>query len=92
MGDGSRGRVCNNPGVAYQASVHKGSKSPQCGYDGYARSSKNKPGGKYKITATSYWTVTWTSSSGASGQIPGQITRTSAPASIQIDELQVVTG
>jgi hypothetical protein len=88
MGDNGPLRRCNNPGRPYTG---QGGKSPQCGYDGYRKSSRSQPGGKYRITATSYWRVQWFSSSGTQGELPLQ-SRTSAPAFIQIDELQVVTG
>ncbi|MEO3779362.1 hypothetical protein ABGB16_21465 [Micromonospora sp. B11E3] len=76
---------CTGPGTPYEVNgAHAGQPSPDCGYDdGYPRADT------YDVSATTFWTVKWQSSSGESGQITQ--TRTSGTAQIQIDELQVVT-
>jgi hypothetical protein len=76
---------CTKPGTPYDPDgSHAGEASPDCGYaDGYPHP------GTYRITATTYWTVTWSASSGASGTISQ--TRTGGVVEIQINELQVVT-
>ena len=85
MGDG-RTETCTDKGTPYTRS---GGPSPTCGYDeGYRASSRTRPGGKYTVTATTTWTVTW-DAGGQQGTIDG-VTRQSTTA-IQIDELQVVT-
>ncbi len=85
MGNGDR-VVCDGPGTAYERQGRNaGKRSPDCGYhNGYTKA------GTYQVQATTQWSVTWTSSSGATGSIGG-VTRTTGPVQIQIDELQVVT-
>ncbi|WP_341721095.1 hypothetical protein QQG74_01095 [Micromonospora sp. FIMYZ51] len=85
MGNGDE-VSCDGPGTPYDATgQHAGRPSPDCGYDnGYPQA------GTYRVQATTYWTVEWSSSSGVQGQIP-DVTRTSGPVEIQINELQVVT-
>jgi hypothetical protein len=86
MGDGEK-VTCPDGGTPYDG---KGGASPDCGYDdGYARSSRSRPDGRYTITATVTWTVSYVSG-GTAGTLPPQ-TREST-ATIRIDELQVVTG
>jgi hypothetical protein len=82
---------CQVPGTAYDPNVHRGGKSPDCGYPtGYPRSSRREPGGVYKVTATTTWQVLWTGG-GTSGELPPQTRTSSAPGTVRIDELQVVT-
>ncbi|MDG4833013.1 hypothetical protein O7627_27450 [Solwaraspora sp. WMMD1047] len=88
MGDGSR-KVCHNPGTAYDRGRHGAAASPTCGYDGYQRSSRNQPGGRYQVTAVTTWHVEWWMVGGGTTGTE-TITRT-ATTSIDIDELQVVT-
>ena len=83
MGDGHT-VACGSAGTAYNPSIGLAD-SPTCGYK-YAKTSKTQAGGRYTITATSQWTVTW-SGGGQTGQIP--ITRTST-SSAAIGELQSV--
>ncbi|MEV0734297.1 hypothetical protein [Polymorphospora sp. NPDC050346] len=88
LGDGSPPISCDNPGERYTPA--KASKTPKCGRPGgYPKSSKDRPGGHYTVTATVYWEVDW-----RSGDLEGSFadqTRQSS-VNIQIDELQVVTG
>ncbi|PZG11109.1 hypothetical protein C1I95_27495, partial [Micromonospora craterilacus] len=84
---GNRATVaCDGPGTRYDAKgPHAGKPSPDCGYDsGYPKA------GKYRVQATTHWSVEWRSSSGQTGNIPG-VTRTTGTVEIQINELQVVT-
>ncbi|MEU8012219.1 hypothetical protein [Micromonospora parva] len=75
---------CDGPGTPYDPKGERaGGTSPDCGYDkGYQKADT------YRVTATTYWTVTW-SGGGESGVIP--VTRNSGTVLIQINELQVVT-
>lgn len=77
MGDG-RKVTCTTQGTPYQDSYGKRS-SPDCGHT-YTRQ------GRYAVSATSYWTVTWTGI-GQSGVIPLDFTRTT---SIAMGESQVI--
>ena len=84
MGDGSS-VTCTSTGTRYQASFGNRT-SPTCGYR-YTRPSRSRPGGRYTITATTTWRVTW-SGGGESGVVT--VTRAST-SSVRIDEMQVVT-
>ncbi|PZF85698.1 hypothetical protein C1I99_29440 [Micromonospora deserti] len=83
MGNG-RKVTCTGPGTPYTATgPYAGRPSPDCGYDsGYPEA------GTYRVSATTYWTVTW-HGGGEDGVIP--VTRTSGTVPIQINELQVVS-
>lgn len=85
LGDGST-VSCANPGTAYESRFGMAA-SPTCGYV-YALPSSTPahPHGRYTITATTYWTVTW-----AGGGQTGVLTPTSqAQTSVEIGEVQVV--
>jgi hypothetical protein len=83
MGDGSS-VTCANPGTPY-VTAYGAVDSPTCGHR-YARTSESQPGGKYPVTATSQWQVTW-EGGGESGVIP--LTSASTTA-VQINEIQSV--
>jgi hypothetical protein len=57
----------------------------------YDRASRDQPDGRYPISATSHWTVTWrtTSGGGETGTIPAPRT---ASTSLRINEIQVLTS
>ncbi|WBB77200.1 hypothetical protein O7602_27985 [Micromonospora sp. WMMD1128] len=76
---------CDGPGTPYKADGPRaGSASPDCGLpNGYPKADT------YRVYATAYWTVEWSSSGGESGEIAQ--TRTSGVIPVQINELQVVT-
>jgi hypothetical protein len=88
MGDGHT-VTCSNPGQAYVPS-DGGNASPLCGYT-YTQPSSGQPGSVYKVTATTTWQISWTSSTGQTGVLP-PLTKMSAvpPPGIKIGELQVV--
>lgn len=84
MGDGHE-VVCGSVGTAY--SIGYGlNDSPTCGFR-YDRTSKNQPGDRYTVTATSQWSVTWTSVSGANGTVN---LNTSSSTQLEINEIQSV--
>lgn len=56
MGDGTS-ETCRTAGTPYAASYGKKA-SPDCGHV-YQLSSSREPGGKYTVTATSAWVITW---------------------------------
>jgi hypothetical protein len=85
MGDGGSA-VCTTPGTPYQKSYADRS-SPDCGYR-YSKVSTGKPGGRFTVTATSSWEVTWHASTGQNGALPVE-TRTSVTTA-RVGELQVV--
>lgn len=78
MGDG-KSVTCTGPGTPYADNYGKKS-SPSCGHT-YTRQ------GRYAVTATSYWTVTW-SGIGQSGTIPLDFASTT---NLTMGESQVVT-
>lgn len=84
MGDGSTVK-CAPGGTAYKAS-YGDAKSPDCGYV-YQKSSSKRPSGKYTVTATSDWVITW-EGAGQTGTIRlNGLTRTVA---IAVGEAQVL--
>ncbi|BCB86163.1 hypothetical protein Psuf_034760 [Phytohabitans suffuscus] len=86
LGDGSPPVSCPSGGTPYPAGAT--GPSPDCGHV-FTRSSRQQPDQKFTITATTTWTVQWTSSSGVTGTI-GPETR-EATVGVRINELQVVT-
>jgi hypothetical protein len=77
--------TCLGPGTAYDPGQHGDSASPDCGYT-YTQSSAHQPHQAYTITATSYWTVTW-SGGGQSGTIALDFNRS---ISYPVGEIQVL--
>ncbi|MGF0174561.1 ATP/GTP-binding protein [Streptomyces sp. Marseille-Q5077] len=57
MGDGQGPVVCQGPGTRYQPALGK-AESPDCGHL-YTRASADQAGHRYRVTATSTWTITW---------------------------------
>ena len=84
MGDGTV-VTCHGPGTPYAAS-YGDQASPDCGHR-YQRSSAGQPDGRYAVTATSHWDISWTASTGASGVI--RLTRI-ANTYLRIGEMQVL--
>jgi hypothetical protein len=84
MGDGNTVK-CASGGTAYKAS-YGDAKSPDCGYV-YQKSSSKRPSGKYSVTASSDWVITW-EGAGQTGTIRlNGLTRTVA---IAVGEAQVL--
>jgi len=84
MGDGTE-VTCTGAGTAYKPSYGR-AKSPDCGHT-YEKSSSKKPDGKYTVTATSDWVITW-EGAGQTGTIRlNGLTRSTA---IAVGEAQVL--
>ncbi len=83
MGDGHL-VTCKNPGAAFRSSTPAGAK-PACGYR-YLTSSRDESGGRFTVTATTTWRVTW-AGGGGNGVIT--VIRV-AGTSLRINEAQVV--
>lgn len=83
MGDGQT-VACGNAGTPFVV-AYGAVDSPTCGYR-YSQTSDDQPGGRYTVTATSQWSVTW-SGGGQGGTIP--LTATSQ-STVEIGELQSV--
>lgn len=76
MGDGTT-VVCRGAGTPYARSDDPKSASRDCGHT-YERSSADAPGGRFPVTVTAYWQVSW-SGAGQGGTLPAisRTTRTS---------------
>lgn len=89
MGDGNV-VVCDGPGRPYHPSY--GAEEPDCGHT-YSRPSSTQPDGRYTVVATTTWHIEWWVEPRGSGLEDEEFQfRDSEPVSIQINELQVVTG
>lgn len=86
LGDGSPPISCPGGGTPYPKGAT--GPSPDCGHV-FTKSSRQQPGQKFTIEATTTWTVSWTSSGGESGTLPPQSRETTV--GVRINELQVVT-
>jgi hypothetical protein len=88
MGDGSL-VVCDGPGTPYDPSRPADAQTTDCSHT-YERSSASQPDLRYRLEATSFWHVTWTSSTGESGDL-GVVGR-SRTIRIRVAEIQAVNG
>lgn len=89
-GDGAAAVSCPGPGTAWQPAVGVWSPSPNgCDYR-YPRSSLGEPDGKVTAVYGIQWSITWTSSTGATGTLP-QITTTSITQFAVVEVQTVVT-
>ena len=80
-----RTTACPTAGTPYEA-AYGNTKSPDCGHV-YEKSSSKQAGGKYTVTATSDWVITW-EGAGQTGTIRlNGLTRTVA---IAVGEAQVL--
>ncbi|WP_328623212.1 hypothetical protein [Streptomyces sp. NBC_00354] len=83
MGDGAQ-VTCTGPGTPYAAEFGK-QMAPDCGHM-YTRTSAQAPGGRYAVTATTTWEISW-----AGGGQTGTLTAIRESAtSLAIGELQVL--
>jgi hypothetical protein len=87
LGDGSPPISCPGGGTPYPKGAT--GPSPDCGHV-FTKSSRQQPGQKFTVTATTTWTVSWTSSSNESGTLEEPQVR-EASVGVRINELQVVT-
>ncbi|MFT7837725.1 hypothetical protein Q5530_16445 [Saccharothrix sp. BKS2] len=87
MGDGST-VSCTGPGTAYMAGTDPTASSPDCGHV-YRRSSADRPGEAFPVSATVHWTVTW-SGAGQGGTFPGMTT--TGTASFRVAESQALNN
>ena len=84
LGDGTQ-VVCQGAGTPYQPS-YGNRQSPDCGHV-YDKSSAHQPGGRYTVTATSDWVISW-HGAGQTGTIPlNGLTRS---VQIRVGEAQVL--
>ena len=88
MGDGTV-VTCAGPGTPYDEDRPADEQSTDCSHT-YTRSSASQADARYPIEATSYWHVTWSSSTGESGDL-GVVGRTSS-IRVRVAEIQAVNG
>lgn len=93
MGPAGATVVCQGPGTPVAANIplYVGDDSPTCGYSYELRSLPERTGGigRWPVTATSVWTITWT----GGGQTGGQDLSLTAGTDLEVGELQaVMTG
>ncbi|MFC0526196.1 hypothetical protein [Phytohabitans kaempferiae] len=87
LGDGSPPISCPSGGTPYPKGAT--GPSPDCGHV-FDKSSRQQPGQKFTVTATTTWTVDWYASTGDTGTIEAPQIR-EATVGVRINELQVVT-
>jgi hypothetical protein len=88
MGDGAV-VTCFGPGAAYDEHRPADEQSTDCSHT-YTKSSASQPDESYRLEATSFWHVTWTSSNGQAGDL-GVVGRTSS-IRVRVAEIQAVNG
>ncbi len=88
LGDGSQ-VVCHGPGTPYRTGDSPGVASPDCGHT-YRRSSAGQVGGRYPVSATTTWRITWTATGtvDTAGTLP-DLLRTST-TSLRVAEVQTI--
>lgn len=84
LGDGTN-IVCQTAGTPYEAR-YGNQRSPDCGHV-YEKSSAGQPGGKYTVTATSDWVITW-SGAGQTGTV--RLNGLTRSVEIRVGEAQVL--
>jgi hypothetical protein len=87
-GDGTV-QVCRGPGTAYDPARPPDAQRPSCAHT-YLRSSAGEPAGRYRMTATTTWTIRWTASGAvsASGSLPPL--ERSAQTSVRVVEAEAL--
>ena len=84
LGDGAT-TTCNGPGVEWRRGMRDD--ATYCSYT-YRHSSAQQQGGKYTLSVTVWFEVTWTSNTGDSGALPA-ISRT-ASRKVEVGEVQAL--
>lgn len=87
MGDGSPPVVCG-PGTPYDEAKPARGPSPDCGHT-YRRASSGRPDGRYRVTVTVDWNVTWTVTGAPGGGDLGLI-RPSSVLAVRVVEAHAV--
>lgn len=79
---------CAGPGTVWVSGTDPVAESPTCGHT-YRISSAVQPGGRYTVTATVDWVVSW-AGAGRSGTLPDL--STSASVRLDVAESQALNG
>lgn len=86
MGDGGR-VVCGGPGTPFDPA--QPARQPSCAY-AYRRSSAGQPAGRFTVTATTTWSITWTASGSVTGGGTLPPLARSAQTTLAVAEVQAV--
>jgi len=86
MGDGGR-VVCGGPGTAFDPA--RPARQPSCAYT-YRRSSAGQPTGRFPVTATTTWQITWTASGNVTGGGTLPPLARSAQTALAVAEVQAI--
>lgn len=88
-GDGTS-TTCAGPGTPFTPGTDPKASSPDCGHT-YRTSSGTATGGKYQVTATIMWQVTWVGT-GGNGVLNGLATAATIPVTVLQSQAIVTTG
>jgi hypothetical protein len=88
-GDGSV-VTCLTPGTPLTDPSRGMSGSPDCGYT-YRRTSANQSGGRYQVTISVTWAVTWVGSDGRSGALAPLTVATTFPYTVRQARAQLIS-
>jgi len=87
LGDGST-LTCAGAGTPYTPGGTPAAASPDCGHT-YLRPSLGQPGGRYPVTVTTRWQISW-AGAGQAGVLP-ELSRTAA-GSLRVAEVQTLNS
>ncbi len=87
LGDGST-LTCTGAGTPYTPGGTPTAASPDCGHT-YSRPSLGEPGGRYPVTVTTRWQISW-AGAGQAGVLP-ELSRTAA-GSLRVAEVQTLNS
>ena len=88
MGNGET-KVCTVPGTKWTPGTDPRLPSPDCSYT-YRHSSAGASGGRYTVTVTVTWEVTW-AGAGQTGTVPGLTTTGNVPVTVE-ESQAVISG
>jgi hypothetical protein len=86
-GDGGR-VVCHGPGTPFTPAAARSGQQPTCSYR-YQRSSAGQPAGRFTVTATTTWQITWTATGATASSTLPPLSRTSQTA-LRVAEVQAI--
>ncbi len=89
LGDGGR-VVCRGPGVAYDPARPEAGQRSSCSYT-YRRGSAGAPGGRFVVTATTTWRITWAARGEPGGGSLPPLTR-SSQTTLRVAEVQALNN
>ncbi len=87
MGDGGE-VVCGGPGAPFDPTVSRPDQPGACSYT-YRRASAGAPAGRFTVTATTTWRITWTATGAAGAGTLPPLSRSSQTA-LRVAEVQAI--